>query len=127
VWCENHLYFKKHISENHTFSLSMNHFGDLTSEEFNSLYKGLTFDYSSHILKSQSKPNISTEEESFDVPLKANRCCYSFKEPGYRLKYRDSCGDLRVYTLSFFLPHQKVNGAHAGLFQQLELPKEQTS
>jgi cathepsin L len=51
VWRENQQFIDEHNRSNKTFFLAMNQFGDLTNAEFNKIYKGLAFDYSTHAAK----------------------------------------------------------------------------
>jgi len=131
VWRENHLYILKHNSENHTFALSMNHFGDLTTEEFNRLYNGVTFDFSSHILNAQSSSNVLDEEEKFNVSA-----VFDWRQKGAVTQVKNQGtnfaldGDLKNEGLTPPLsgpPLPKVNAARAGLSPPLELLKAPTS
>jgi hypothetical protein len=40
VWRENHRFIEEHNRQNHSYHLAMNQFGDLTADEFRTIYTG---------------------------------------------------------------------------------------
>jgi len=86
VWRKNLRMIEEHNKSNKTFLLAMNKFGDLTAEEFATLYKGLKYDHADHMSKVSHLPR---EERNINAPAS-----WDWREKGAvtQVKNQGQCG-----------------------------------